>query len=363
MIKNNYYYPIEASEKLKHFNYETGQVEGEANIFICAGNRTAGKTVGVAIVMLIENYLKHKERGLLLARTEKQKQAHYLEKWWGKTLLIDDKDGIIQRFKSTHEITFTNDYMLVDGDVMCYCEAISQSHLVKDMGSFDRCTKIILDEAVQSNEAALIIQGREAMDRIFEIWQTVARGWSHAVECTNIIFIMNTSERNNWLFNDLGVNNFLRADTKKTCQKGIYVEIINNRFAAGEVEKSGMAGVMQRSISGAKYYESAQENKFQDNTAFIHPIGLDFKGLKVQFIIRTHCLGVFKVDAGYHVAEIEEDERAPKECNKAEAHKEGTKYALFSDWQRILSDAYKAGKVTFQTLEVKALFQEYCWLR
>lgn len=362
MIKNGYYYPEEAREKLKHYNYQTQMPEGDANIHICAGNRTAGKTVGYAIE-LIKQYEKHGERALLLARTEKQKLGKYLEKWWFKTFNVEDDEGVIQAFRDKHEIKFTPEYMLVDGDVMCYCEAISQSHLVKDMGSYDHCTRIILDEAVQTGEATLVINGRSAMDRIFEIWQTVARGWKYAVACTVLIFIMNTSERNNWLFNDLGINNFLRADTKKTLQNGIYVEVINNKSASDAVKLSGMAGIMQRSVSGARYFESAQNNKFNDNTAFVHSMGLDFKNLKIQLMVRTHCLGVFANGGAWHISKIEPDSRAPKICNSYLVHREDTEYVLWGDWETSLTDAYKKGKVTFQTQESKALFEEYCSLR
>lgn len=359
MIKNGFYYPEEAYEKLKHYDYIKQEVLGEANIHICAGNRTAGKTVGYAI-KLIQEYEKHGEKALLLARTEKQKLGRYLEKWWFKTFNVDDEDGVIQNFRNSHEIKFTPDYMTVDGEVMCYCEAISQSHLVKDMGSYDHCTRIILDEAVQTGEASLIINGRAAMDRIFEIWQTVARGWKFAVACTVIIFIMNTSERNNWLFNDLGVNNFLRADTKKTLQNGIYVEVINNKAASEAVKLSGMAGIMQRSVSGARYYDSAQNNEFMDNTAFVHSRSLNFRNLKIQFVVRTHCLGVFKEEDGWHVSKIEPDDRSKKICNSYLVHREDTIYEIYSDWQRLLEQEYQKGNVTFQTQESKALFEEYC---
>lgn len=362
MIKNGYYYPEEAREKLKHYNYQTQEPEGEANVHICGGNRTAGKTVGYGIE-LIKQYEMHGERGMILARTDKQKMGKYLEKWWFKIFTVDDDEGVIQGFRNKHEIKFTNDFMLVDGDVMCYCEAISQSHLVKDMGSYDRCTRIIMDEAVQTHEATLMVNGRPAMARIFEIWQTVARGWRYAVACTVLIFIMNTSERNNWLFNDLGINNFLRADTKKTLQNGIFVEIVNNKHASDAVKLSGMAGVMQRSVSGAEYFESAQNNKFQDNTAFVETHGLDFRKLQIQFIIRDFSLGVFLEDKGWHIAKIEPDNRSDKICNSITVHREDTKCIVGSEWENLLITEYKAGRVTFQTLESKNLFEEYCWLR
>lgn len=363
MIKNGYYYPVEAMERLKHWDYIEQEVKGDANVFICAGNRSAGKTVGVCIDMMIKNYEQHGERCMLLARTDAMIKEHYLEKWWRKTLRVDDDEGVVQKFQEEHKIEFKLDEMLVDGEPMCFCVPISMSQKVKDLGSYDRCTHIIMDEAVQRGEASLIIEKREAMDRIFEIWETVARGWRHAQACTNLIFIMNTSERNNWLFNDLGVNNFLRHDTKKTCQGGIYVEIVENKIVRKAVDESGMAYIMQHSISGQRYYENSQHNTFSDNTAFVHSRGLDFRTLKIQFIIRTHCLGIFATKDGWHIAKIEPSEKSPKICNTATVHREDTQMIINSEWQQNLVKAYRAGKVTFQTQESKALFEEYCFIR
>ena len=120
MIKNGYYYPVEAMEKLKHWDYIEQEVKGEANVFICAGNRSAGKTVGICIDMMIKNYEQHGERCMLLARTDAMIKEHYLEKWWRKTLRVDDDECVVQKFQEDHKIEFKIDEMLVDGEPMCF---------------------------------------------------------------------------------------------------------------------------------------------------------------------------------------------------------------------------------------------------
>ncbi len=360
MIKDGFYYPIEVFKNLNRVN-DNGDVEGKAQLAIILGNRTAGKTVSIGIE-IIKRYIERGERALILARTKDQKDVFYLRKWWEKILCVDDKEGIISKFNKEHTIEFTKDYMIVDKDIMCYCESISLSQLAKDAGSYNHCTLIILDEAIQKGERYLQINKRPAMERIFEIWQTVGRGYDNAEKVTNLIFIANTSDRDNWIFNDLGINTFLRNDTKFTIHNGMIVEIVKNENVSEKVATSYMGQIMQLSRSGATYYENAQENKFSDNRAFVKPMGLDFKNLKVQFCVRDCFIGIFRKQEGYHVAKINKDSRSRIICNKIKYHTEEIDYEYYGEWEKALRTVYNGANITFQDLESKGLFLEFIGL-
>lgn len=364
MIKNGYYYPVEFYRNLIHFDEDSGRPEGRAAVGVSMGNRKAGKTVGHGIEM-IKRYTERRipERCMLLSRTDKERKEGYLQKWWEKILRVNDEGGVIQAFKGSHKLDFKNDVVLCDGDPFCYCEAISMSKRVKDTGSYNRCTLVVLDEAIQTGESVLYIQGRPAMQRIFEIWQTVARGWDYATDSTSLVFISNVSERDNWIFNDLKVNEFVRNDTKFTAQHGICIEIVDNVIAAGEIERSAMGEVMRRSEAGREYYEAAQENKFQDNTAFIFPMGLDFRNLKKQLVMDGGTLGIFQNEDALHVGKIQQDGRSGKICNDVRFHSDDIEFTPCSDYENYLRLMYQAGKITFQTLESKTLFLRYCGLK
>lgn len=357
-----YYHPDKIYRDLTHLD-KSGKVVGKAQMAVCNGNRKGGKTVGHAAEML-KLYEYNQERCMLLGRTINYfTKDKYMEKWWNKSLRVDDDRGVFNWFKERHKIEFTDKAMMADGDIVCYGEAISDSKRVKDMGSYDHCTNIIMDEAIQKGERLLYIMGRSAMSRIFEIWQTAARGYDNASALSHVIFISNVSDRDNWIFNDLRINDFVRNDTKYTVHDNIIVEIVNNKAAAKEVAESGMGAIMRRSITGREYYEAAQENKFQDNTAFISPMGLDFRNLRIQLIVRGHCLGVFSAETGFHVAKIEPDDRSKKICNNPKYHTEDIMYDPFSDWSVKLRESYIMSRVTFQTLEAKSLFMEYECIR
>lgn len=359
MIKNGYYYPTEMYRDLNHINPITGKVEGKAQLGICFGNRTGGKTVGHGIE-LIKRFEERGETNMLLARTQKQLEEGYLCKWWeNKILNVDDDEGIISNFKRSHEIKITPRYVTVDEKPFSYCESISMSHKVKDEGAYHKCTAIIMDEAVQFGERIMYSNGRPMMVRIFEIWQTVARGWEEAVDATCLIFLANTSERDNWIFRDLGINSFVRKDTKYTVQNGIVFQMVANKIASKKVEDSFMGMVMKRSESGRIYYESAQNNEFNDNTSFVNPIGLDFNNLKLQLVCEYGNLGVFDNSGSLHIAKIHPDERSRRICNNTDYHSINTEYIPYGGWNETLKASYEKGIVTFQSLEDKNAFLYY----
>lgn len=360
MIRNGYYYPDEMYEHLTHINKKTGKIEGTAIIGCCFGNRTAGKTVGHAI-KLIDLFNESGYTAALLVRTKDDMKSGYLEKWWtSKIFPADDYEGKIKAFRN-RDIQFTAEKMTVDGMDFCYCIPISMSAKMKDTFGGARCATLLMDEAYQTGERLLMlgVRARPAMARIFDIWQTVARNWDNAINLTHIIFLANVSERDNWIFNDLGVNTFFRPDTKRTCQKGIYIEIVNNKTAAKAVTESLMGQVMKNSISGAAQFEANQNNMFLDNKAFVVPAGLDFKNCVMQLAVREYTLGVFRTSLGVHISKINRDARVPCTCNDAANHTEHTEFDPSNQWGMMLQEIYANGQMTFQSQESKGLFLEY----
>lgn len=360
MIRNGYYYPVEMYEHLTHIDKNTGSIAGSAIIGCCFGNRTAGKTVGHAI-KLIDLFNESGYTAALLVRTKDDMKNGYLEKWWtSKIFPADDFEGKIKAFRN-RDIQFSAEKMVVDGKDFCYCIPISMSSKIKDTFGGIKCATLLMDEAYQTGERTLMlgVRARPAMARIFEIWQTIARNWDNAINLTHIIFLANVSERDNWIFNDLGVNTFFRPDTKRTCQKGIYVEIVNNKTAAKFVSESLMGEIMRNSISGAAQFEANQNNMFLDNKAFVVSAGLDFRNCIMQLAIREHTLGVFRTSLGIHISKINRDSRISCVCNDVSVHTEGVEFDVSNQWGQMLQEVYANGKVTFQTQESKGLFFEY----
>ncbi len=356
-IKNGFYNADKIFSKLRHINYETGEIEGEVQLAVIAGNRKAGKTVGVCI-KLIEK-IEQGETFILLSRYKDEMKAGYLKKWWDKILCVKDAEGKIQAFKEAHDIKFSEDRGTIDGEVFCYCEPISGSARVKNMGSYKRCTYLIMDEAAQRGESILNILGRSAYERIIEIQETAARSNPEGADLCNIIFIMNISQRDNWVYNTLELNKFIREDTKFTVQDEVAVEIVNNEIVEEEYQKTSLGRKNSKLKAMQEYYNAAHKNEYQDNTAFIQRIGLDFKTLKIQIISNGKNIGIFRTAEGLHCAEI-------TSCNKSEIittdndyYKDGVKLSN-GMWEEMLFKYYQAGKLFFQTLEIKNIVLRMC---
>lgn len=358
MLKNGYYYPLEMDNHLMHI--EGDNIVGDAQIGISFGNRTAGKTVGHGI-RLINRFEKYSEQAVLLARTDKQKNQDYLRKWFqNKILNVEDADGIIQTFKKSHKIEYSQDEITVDKKVFLSCLAISMSHEVKDTFGGQHVTNIIMDEATQG-EPYLIINGRPAIERITEIWQTVARGYPNAEQLTNLIFIANISNLDNWLFNDYGLHRFISTDTKQTCQGGYFIDIVNNTNASAKLHASVMGKILEGTAALSGYYNAAQNNEYRDNNAFVIKRGLDFTRLKLQFIIDEQTIGAFDDGDRIHLALIRKDHRSKKLIKNLAQMQEGDIYddSTMSEW---LKNMIAIGKITFQDIQTKGAVMRYIGL-
>ncbi len=361
-IINGWYNADRAFNRLKHINYETGEIEGEVNFAVIGGNRTAGKTVGWGIKMI--ERIKLGETFMLLARYKDDIDQGYLQKWWeGKIAPVNDKKCIIQDFIKNNKIEFTPKYMKVNGKIAIYTEPISASLKVKNFGGpYFKCMNILIDEAAQKGEHELKIQGRNALSRIAEIRDTVARGYDNAAELCNVIFIMNIAERDNWVYNYLEINPFIKDDTKFTVQDGVCVEIVNNENVKEEYDKTPFGQKIKKLKALQEYYDAGYNNEYQDNTAFIKPRGLIFKDLKIQIFINDKTLGIFRTEEGLHAAEIKPVEQTKTIVNNAQ---DFTEERVLSDgsWEDILRQFYKVGKLTFDKLQTKTNILEFICCR
>lgn len=362
MIRNGYFFPVKENERLVHYDYELDTVVGDCAVCICYGDRTGGKTVGWSLHW-IERYLKYGERCCLAARTIKQMEKGYLKKFWEKTINIDNSDdeytqSLLNELR-THEIEINKYHFLIDGDIFCYCVALSDAYAVKDEMVFNKCRRLIIDEAMRKNESTLTINGIDAMELIWLIVVTMARGDDLAINTTAIVFMSNSTERDNWIFNDLQVNKYLRNDSKFVSRNGVLVSKVNNKIATSKLKNSALGTVMGNSISGKAELLSATESLFSDNTDFIERKGLDFNNLIIQFVIRHHYIGVFQTSEGYHIAKIDEDNRSDKICNNAEYHRHGVKFQPAGEFEQMAAQLYIADLCTFNDQQSKNLFLEF----
>lgn len=368
--QNEYYWkPIRVFKHLKRENYETGEIEGDANIAIIFSNRGGGKTVNVGIELL-KRWEQYRERCMVLCRTQSQQREGYIRAFWHKVLKVDDDDGYLNSFRQLHEIDMSNNAVLkIDGDVFCYCEGISGSERVRNTGSYDNCRNIVIDEVISFNEGARD-NGQTPLQRIWTIWETVARGYKQATDVTNMIMMANISRYNNWLIQDLNLTDFIDEKTKFTCQRGIVYEKFINTYSQSKLANSTMGLIMENSRSGQQYFAANQKNEYTDTFSVVVKMNLDFNKLLYQFSIRDRTFGLFALARGsgefdengrwipgpeMHIAKI--DKVPGKVCFATDVTSvnvsQGETMAGMYELIKMLQNSIKRGTVSFQTYEAR----------
>lgn len=368
--QNEYYWkPTRVFKHLKRENYETGEIEGDANIAIIFSNRGGGKTVNVGIELL-KRWEQYRERCMVLCRTQSQQREGYIRAFWHKVLKVDDDEGYLNSFRQLHEIDMSNNAALkIDGDVFCYCEGISGSERVRNTGSYDNCRNIVIDEVISFNEGARDF-GQTPLQRIWTIWETVARGYKKATDVTNMIMMANISRYNNWLIQDLNMTDFIDEKTKFTCQRGIVYEKFINTYSQSKLANSTMGLIMENSRSGQQYFAANQKNEYTDNFSVVVKQALNFDNLIYQFSIRDRTFGLFSVarkakelnengqmvySPELHIAKI--DKVPGKVCFATDVTSinvsQGETMAGMYELIKYLQHAIQMGTVSFQTHEAR----------
>lgn len=362
MIRNGYYFPSEIWKNLVHYNKETGEVEGTAGVGMDFGTRSAGKTAG-HIGYLLKDYIENGNRFCLVCRTKEQKNEGYIGKWFYKFANIketkDSETAELLEYLKNQEVKSDNNGIYINGDVFGYCVSLRGSDRVKDEVAFDQCRKLIMDEAIRKGERSLWIDRKSAMERIWDIFITMARGDDLALATSSIIFISNVFEYDNWIFNDFKVFDFFKQDSKFTCQRGFVINKVENKIKNKEIENSVIGNIMKQSETGSKYLNSAIRNEYSDNSAFVEKKGLNFDNLKLQLFIKGSYLGIFYDNERYHVAKIEKDERSKIITIETKSHSDDIKLEIDNDIVKMVKRQYILGKATFQTQDAKDLFLDF----
>lgn len=358
MIRNGYYFPQEIWKKLVYED-ENGDIQGEATIGISMGTRSGGKTCGF-IQYLLRDFFDYGNCFVLIARDEERRKHGYAKKWFRKFADIEsskdeETNRILEELKN-HEIKYDNDGIYIDNEQFCACVALSTSAKAKDVVKTNNVTKIIYDECVQKGETYQMILGQNAMERLWDILVTVARGDENAWEKVSIVFIFNVSEFENWIFDDLNIREFFDEKTKFTCQHEIVIEKVSNEIQNNKVINSRMGKVMARSKSGRAYLERNFKNEYSDDSKFIKKIGLDFKNIVYNIKGFHGFMGIFKTQDGFHASWILEDDRGKKVALDASYIDE--EYTIKDSYQilEILRRKYGEGKMTFQDQRSKNNF-------
>jgi len=260
--ENNQYYSCEYLLTLKDKN---GNLP---DIYICDGNRTAGKSVSF--------------------------KKHTLDKWFRKS--SNDINQFIALYRNKYEITgcsasYFDDMkrlyyhghemtekkiadgiamqLIMDGEVCGFAVPLSMSTKLKRMSAlFSRVAHMFFDEYQDDNGKYL----PDEIGKLMSIHTNVARGDGAQSRRVPLYMASNTISMLNPYYSALGIDKMLKHETKILRGEGWVLERTFNKSASEAFQGSAF----NKAFSDMKYFSHASENVYlNDNTTLIDkPKGL-----------------------------------------------------------------------------------------
>lgn len=231
-------------------------------IYLCVGNRTAGKTVFFKR-LLMNNYLSGKGKFIMLYRFNYELSS-CVDMFFSdiKPLFFQDHD---LRQKTVARGLFYEMYLDDEKDPCGYAIALSNADALKKYSSmFAEVTNIFLDEfQSETNHYA-----PEEIKKFQSIHVSIARGQGEQYRYIRTLLASNSVTMLNPYYKAMGIHKLLSKDTKFLRGDGWVMEQTFNENASKGLRESGFAKAFSDS-----YMDYASENIYlNDNTMFVENV-------------------------------------------------------------------------------------------
>lgn len=315
-------------------------------IFMCEGNRTAGKTFYFKR-MLMRRYIKYGEKFCLLYR------------------YVYELDGVADAFfKDIEEVSFrghemTSDWAIknvcmnlyFDGKHCGYALAMNNVDVLKKKSSmFVDVGAIFMDEF--QSEANKYVPGE--IGKFQSIHTSIARGGGKHSRYVPVYMASNGVTTMNPYFVQFGITKRLKADTKFMRGKGWVLERTFNEEAANMLQTSAFA---QAFLDDVHMQYATGDKYLLDTDNFIGFI----RGPKTNIasiIYNKEELGIWKMDGSPIVLISHKCDPGCKIKLSASLknHTEKTHFVKANNYIRALADMFNAGRVFFEDSICKNAF-------
>ena len=227
-------------------------------IYICTGNRTAGKTTYFNR-LLVNGFLKRKEKFVLLYRFNYE-LASCAERFFKDIQVLffpnDRMDSKPKMQGAFHELYYN--------DMPCgYAMALNKADTIKKCSHmFNDVSRILFDEFQSETNHYC----PDELTKFQSIHMSIARGKNQMTRYVPVIMVSNAVTILNPYYTAMGISARLRSDTKYLKGDGFVLENTFNAAAAEAVTTSGF----NRAFAGSSYIKYASENIYlNDNAAFV----------------------------------------------------------------------------------------------
>lgn len=227
------------------------------NFILVNSIRGFGKTYG-AQAWLIDHWRKTGDEFILICRTQDEKKDGFLEKSLAKVFTKEFPDM---------EPVFSKGTATVEGSVMCYCVALSESNKFKKIGNLPYVKYILFDEyVIEENSNDRYVGGWDEPEHLLRIYHTVDRDEDRVV-C--IMLANNISA-----YNPYHMHRAFRIPY--TPPGKIYKSenvIFENALPTAKIKEKKQTSKFGRMIAATDYGKYANEGEYiNDKTYLVYPI-------------------------------------------------------------------------------------------
>lgn len=227
-------------------------------IYICCGNRTAGKTTYFNR-LCVNRFIKSGSKFVLLYRFS------YELKDCSRKFFDDIQALFFPEYTMTEKPIAKGAYyeLQLNGKPCGYACALNNTDVIKKNSHIFNTVESILFDEFQSESNKYC---SDETQKLISIHTSIARGQGKQVRYVPVYMISNTVTIINPYFVELGISTRLKTDTKFLKGDGFVLEQTFNESAASAQLSSGF----NKAFSGNKYVAySAQNVYLADSTAFI----------------------------------------------------------------------------------------------
>lgn len=320
-------------------------INGEKpEIYICTGNRTAGKTVYFNR-LCVNKFIKNNEKFMIIYRFnyEVDNVAEKFFKDIGGLFFPDDNMESSRKEKGLYHELYLN-------GVSCgYAISLNSADQIKKNAHLfsDTCRMIFDEFQSETNNYC-----KDEIQKLFSIHTSVARGQGKQVRYVPVYMISNNVSLINPYFVTMGISNRLNNDTKFLRGEGFVLEQCYNESAANAQKQSGF----NKAFSSSNYAAySTQGIYLVDNIAFIEkPKGRNHYLCTLK--CNGACYGVREfIDLGIVYCDDKPDMSHPMKISVT-TDDHNTNYVMIRQFNSIISGMrfyFEKGCFRFKNLKCK----------
>lgn len=237
----------------------------EPEIYICCGNRTAGKSFYFKRKM-VEDFLKFGKKFLILRRKVTELKGCF------EAFMKDLKDAIpeFEHFQDSEESCQRSLYMKIflNGEHCGYVAYLNSSDALRNISAeFIDVEQVIFDEFQSEIEGYV----EDEIKKFLSIRVSIARGKGKHTRFVPYYMVSNTVSILNPYFVEMGIHKRLDSKTKFLRGHGYVCEFTKNETSAKEIIDSRF----MQAFSESEYVKFAADNSYLlDNNAFIEKTSL-----------------------------------------------------------------------------------------